>query len=82
MEVLQIVTWDGRENAYTTSVAYFYASVCAMAFASLRQSIFEKLFVVELHEIRVIIARNNFSRVNCVIMSERRVNSLRNYWTL
>ena len=44
-----------------------------MALASLRQSIFEKLFVVELREIRVIIARNNFWRINCVIISERRV---------
>ena len=60
MEVLQIVTWGGRKNTYTISVACFYASVCAMAFASLRQSIFEKLFMVELREIRVIIARNNF----------------------
>ena len=60
MEVLQIVTWGGRKNTYTILVACFYASVCAMAFASLRQSIFEKLFMVELREIRVIIARNNF----------------------
>ena len=60
MEEVQIVTWDGCKNTYTISVAYFYASVCAMAFASLRRSIFEKLFMVELCEIRVIIARNNF----------------------
>ena len=33
------------------SVAYLYASFCAIAFASLRQSIFEKLFMVELREI-------------------------------
>ena len=58
--MLQVVTWDGSKNTYTTSVACFHASVCAMAFASLRQSIFEKLFMVELREIRVIIARNNF----------------------
>ena len=60
MEVLQIVTWDGRKNTYTIPAACFYASVCAMAFASLRQSIFEKFVIVELREIRVFIARNNF----------------------
>ena len=52
--------WDGRKNTYIISVAYFYASVCVMAFASLRQRIFDKLFMVELREIRAIIARNNF----------------------
>ena len=58
MGVLEIMTWDGRKNTCTVSVTYFYASVCVMAFASLRQSIFEKLLMVELREIRVIIARN------------------------
>ena len=42
MEMLQIVTWDGCKNTYKISVACFCASVWAMAFASLRQSIFEK----------------------------------------
>ena len=58
MEVLQIVTWDGCKHTYTISV--LLKCVCAMAISSLRQSIFEKLFMVELREIRVIIARNNF----------------------
>ena len=73
MEVLQIATWDGRKNTYTISVTCFYVSVCAMSFASLRQSIFEKIFMMELREIRVIISRNNFWRINCIIISERRV---------
>ena len=44
-----------------------------MAILSLRQNISEELFLAGLREIRVIIARNNFRGINCVIISERRV---------
>ena len=53
--------------------ACFQQSICAMAILSLRQNISEELFLAGLRRIRVIIARNNFRGINCVIISERRV---------
>ena len=48
--------------------------ICAMAILSLRQNTSEKLFLAGLREIRVIIAWNSCRGINCVIISERRVN--------
>ena len=55
--------------------ACFQESICAMAILSLRQNISEDYFWLDgFHEIRIIIAQNHFRRINCAIISERRVN--------
>ena len=73
MEALQIVTWDGCKNTYTISVACFLRICLRNGLCISAPKYLEILFMVELREIRVIIARNNFWRVNCVIISKQRV---------
>ena len=57
----------------TVFVACFQELIGAMAISSLRQNTSEELFLAGLHDICVIIARNNFRGINCVIISEQRV---------
>ena len=61
----------------TVFVACFQELICAMATSSLRQNTSEELFLAGLREIRVIIARNNFWGINCVIISKGRVLDFR-----
>ena len=51
----------------------FQESICAMAILPLHQNISPDLFLAWLRKIRVIIARNIFWGITCVIISERRV---------
>ena len=55
--------------------ACFQESTCAIAILPLGQNISKEWFLAGLREVCVIIAKNRFWGINCVIISERRVRS-------